>query len=101
MFEAETSRRLVAALMPDNAIVEMLLIKGSSDGRSSDHLTHALHKQASISASKFERWEQRLVYQPAGRYVPIMRKIAASTLYGPAPAETNMISMNAYRISGR
>jgi hypothetical protein len=29
------------------------------------------------------------------------RKIAASRLYGPAPAETNMISMNAYRTSGR
>ena len=31
----------------------------------------------------------------------IKRKIAASRLYGPAPAETKMISMNAYRISGR
>ena len=29
------------------------------------------------------------------------RKIAASRLYGPAPAETNRISMNAYTISGR
>jgi hypothetical protein len=30
-FEAETSRRRAAAFMPDSAIVEMLLIKGSSD----------------------------------------------------------------------
>jgi hypothetical protein len=30
-FEAETSRRRAAAFIPDSAIVEMLLIKGSSD----------------------------------------------------------------------
>ena len=28
-------------------------------------------------------------------------KIAASTLYGPAPAEMTTISMNAYKVSGR
>ena len=39
--------------------------------------------------------------EPSALGLSIKRKIAASTLYGPAPAETNMISMNAYRISGR
>jgi hypothetical protein len=41
-FEAETSRRRAAAFMPDSAIVEMLLIKGSSDRWSGQHLMHAL-----------------------------------------------------------
>jgi hypothetical protein len=39
--------------------------------------------------------------EPTVLGLSIKRKIAASRLYGPAPAETKMISMNAYRISGR
>jgi hypothetical protein len=39
--------------------------------------------------------------EPGAPGLSIKRKIAASRLYGPAPAETNMISMNADRISGR
>lgn len=39
--------------------------------------------------------------EPTALGLSIKRKIAASRLYGPAPAETNMISMNAYSISGR
>jgi hypothetical protein len=31
----------------------------------------------------------------------IRLKIAASRLYGPAPAEMTMINMNAYKVSGR
>jgi hypothetical protein len=41
--------------MPDNAIVEMLLIKGSSDRWSSHHLVQARHKQASMPAAEFQR----------------------------------------------
>jgi hypothetical protein len=51
--------------MPESAMVEMLLIKGSPERSSSPHLMHALHKQASISTAEFRRSGQPVVYHSA------------------------------------
>jgi hypothetical protein len=77
-FEAETSRRRAAAFMPDSAIVEMLLIRGSWDSWSVSDLMRALHKQASMSAAGFRRRGQRVVYHSAGPAMQIPASACAA-----------------------
>jgi hypothetical protein len=58
----------------------MLLIKGSSDRKSSHHLMHALHKQVSRSAAEFQRWGQRVVYHSAAAGMQIAANPHASAM---------------------